>query len=300
MPRIRLSSRLSNHNGVDMSNPGMPARPSLNADSNQNPYRGAVLVLIGTAFLGTGGALVAGLLLANPVVLDAAVSLGLATGILIGVLESQIARAKPPKSDAGPPMPAPTEKPETPAETPATPEADGSKQSPLQRVHAAWHWLWLHDLGTKEIFRIGTAGAGFAVIAILLLFNFAPTPVAPLMAGIVAVLFLGTAGLAATAAHYLADIDSAWLPEAQSLCRGARVLAWILAAAAVSIGLEWAGQITMLRILHFSVLAINAAVCYSLLRAKRRGDEGRSGDFPPGHRGSFSTGEPCEHLGQHP
>ncbi len=258
-----------------MVNSRVPGPPSPRAESNQNPYRGPVLVLIASAFLSTGGALVAGLLLANRVVLDAAVSLGLATGVLIDVLESQIARAKPPKSDAGPPIPVPAEKPETPAETPATPEADGPKQSLLQGVGAAWHWLWLHNLGTKEIVRIGTAIAGFAVIAILLLFNFAPTPVAPLMAGIVAALFLGAAGLAATAAHYLADIDSAWLPEAQSLCRGARVLAWILASAAVSIGLEWAGQNTVLQILHISVLAINAAVCYSLLRAKRPGNDGR-------------------------
>ena len=262
--------------------------PSPSAESNQNPYRGPVLVLLASAFLGTGGALVAGLLLANPVVLDAAVSLGLATGVLIDVLESQIARAKPPKSDAGPPIPVPAEKPEAPAETPAStepetpasPEADGRKQSLLQRVGAAWHWLWLHNLGTKEIVRIGTATAGFAVIAILLLFHFAPTPMAPLMAGTVAALFLGASGLAATAAHYLAGIDSAWLPEAQSLCRGARVLAWILASAAVSIGIEWAGQNTVLQILHIPVLAINAAVCYSLLRAKPPGNDGRPGIIP--------------------
>ena len=267
-----------------MVNSITPGPPSPSAGPKQNPYRGPVLVLLASAFLGAGCALVAGLLLANPVVLDAALSLGLATGILIDVLESQIARVKPAKSDAGPPTPVPAEKPETAAspepETPATPEANGRKQSLLQRVGAAWHWLWLHNLGTKEIVRIGTAAAGFAVIAILLLLNFAPTPVAPVMAGIVAALFLGAAGLAATAARYLADLDSAWLPEAQSLCRGARVLAWILASAAVSIGLAWVGQNTVLQILHISVLAIDAAVCYRLLRAKRPGIATSPETFP--------------------
>lgn len=67
MPRNGLLSTLLNGNGLDTSNSGMPAPTSSDAGSNQNPYRGPVLVLTASAFLGTAGALVAGLLLANPV-----------------------------------------------------------------------------------------------------------------------------------------------------------------------------------------------------------------------------------------
>ena len=42
-----------------------------------------------------------------------------------------------------------------------------------------------------------------------------------------AALCLVAAGLAATAVHYLAEIDPAQLPEGPGLCRGARVMAWL-------------------------------------------------------------------------
>ena len=59
----------------------------------------------------------------------------------------------------------------------------------------------------------------------------------------------------------------AGLPEAPGLCRGARVTAWILAVAALSCGLAWAGLQAVVQILHFAVLGIAAAVCYGLYRA---------------------------------
>ena len=48
-------------------------------------YRIVVLVLIPSALLGAIAALVGGLLLGNRVLLDAAVALGVATGVLVGV-----------------------------------------------------------------------------------------------------------------------------------------------------------------------------------------------------------------------
>jgi regulator of protease activity HflC (stomatin/prohibitin superfamily) len=98
----------------------------------------------------------------------------------------------------------------------------------------------------------------------------APTP---LVAGIVAAFCLAGAGLAGTAARYLAGVDPSRLPESPGLCRGARVAAWILVAAALSCGLVLAGLQPVLRILEFAVLAINAAVCYGLFRSRQpRGD----------------------------
>jgi regulator of protease activity HflC (stomatin/prohibitin superfamily) len=52
------------------------------------------------------------------------------------------------------------------------------------------------------------------------------------------------------------------------------MVAWILALASLSIGLQWAGQQTILRILHFVLLMVNIAVCYGLITAPPPGDLG--------------------------
>ena len=67
------------------------------------------------------------------------------------------------------------------------------------------------------------------------------------MAGIAAALCLAAAGLCATAARYLEGVDPSRLPEAPGLCRGARVIAWILVLAALSCGLAWAGLQAIVR-----------------------------------------------------
>src|ERR1700722_17561495 len=61
-----------------------------------DPYRGVVFVLLVAALLGAAVALIGGRALENPVLLDAAVTLGLSTGVLIGVVLTQTARSKPP------------------------------------------------------------------------------------------------------------------------------------------------------------------------------------------------------------
>ena len=68
-----------------MSFSGMPGPSSPHSDSTRDPYRGVVVVLLALAVLGTVGALAGGLTLSNPVLLDAAVTLGLSAGMLIGV-----------------------------------------------------------------------------------------------------------------------------------------------------------------------------------------------------------------------
>src|SRR5580700_10971426 len=83
--------------------------------SKPDPYRGVVIVLLALACLGTAAAALGAMTLGNPVVLDAAVTLGLSTGVLIGVVRARHARAKPPKSDDGRSTPVPAEAAETPA-----------------------------------------------------------------------------------------------------------------------------------------------------------------------------------------
>jgi regulator of protease activity HflC (stomatin/prohibitin superfamily) len=85
-----------------------------------------------------------------------------------------------------------------------------------------------------------------------------------LAAGLVAALSLIGAGLAAIAARYLATIEPAQFPESPGLCRGARVIAWILVLAAASVLLAWRNQWIIVRILYYIILFIDAVICYSL------------------------------------
>jgi regulator of protease activity HflC (stomatin/prohibitin superfamily) len=242
--------------------------------SERDPYRGVVLVLLALTLLGAAGALAGGLALANPVLLDSAVTLGLSTGVLIGVALTQKARARPRKSGHEASSPAPPEAARTKAPIGASP-ADGA--SVIARAAAVasvpvriWHRF--RSLGESGI-AIPTAVAGALASAFLLLHNFSATPPGARAAGVAAALCLIAAGLAATAVHYLADIEPARLPESQGLLRGARIVSWILAMAAASMGVEWAGQQTVLRILHLGVLTANLAVCYGLLTTRRPADE---------------------------
>ena len=74
----------------------------MNADRSEtnvrDSYRGVVLVLLVTAALGTMVALVGGVLLANSAILAVAITLGLASGALVGVLNAQHVRTNRRKS----------------------------------------------------------------------------------------------------------------------------------------------------------------------------------------------------------
>jgi len=201
---------------VETQRPATPDPPSPHSPLRRDPYRGAMLVLLAAAFLGTLSAVSGGLLLENLVLLDVAVTLGISTGVLAGVALAQRERAKPPALQAS-------------AEA-APPAGDDSnvKRRPLEIVFEIGRRL--RDLkGTDVInrIRIGTGAAGLAAIGLVLWVNLSTIVPVPLVAAMAAaVCFIG-AGLAATAVRYLADLDRASIPEAPGLCRGARVVAWI-------------------------------------------------------------------------
>jgi regulator of protease activity HflC (stomatin/prohibitin superfamily) len=245
--------------------PGISDPTSQRSDYKRDPYRGVVIVLLAASLLGTAGAVAGGLALANPVLLDAAITLGLSTGVLIGVALAQTSDGRA----SGPPPPG---EPATPALSQVTPSTRGAAVSPRRTRVLLWIGHWSRDFRTMRHVRVGTAAAGLLVTCLLLVLNLpaAAIPQAPLVAAIAAALCLGGAGLTAIAVRYLVDIDPVRLPEAPGLCRGARIVAWILVLAAAAMGLAWAGQQTLLRILHVVVLTINAAVCYGLLAVKRR------------------------------
>jgi regulator of protease activity HflC (stomatin/prohibitin superfamily) len=189
-----------------------------------NPYRAVVLVLLGGALLGVAAALGGGLALGNPVLLDAAVALWLATGMLLPLAWSR----------------------EVPPALPA--------------------------LISPIVAGIGLGGVLLAVVARL---SPASPPSLPVSAA-AAALALAAAGLSATAAGYLAGVDPEQFREGPGLSRGARVLGWILALAAMAIGLAAAGCDGAVRAIHVVVVVLEGVVCLELFRSKPLSDAGAS------------------------
>jgi regulator of protease activity HflC (stomatin/prohibitin superfamily) len=258
-----------NHKDAEVAMPARPDRPSAPWDSTRNPYRGVVFVLLLAALLGTIAAVVGGFILLNPVLLDVAVTLGLATGVLIGVAVAQTARARAAKSVEEISIPEPAAKPEAAALPEKPRKLDAAILSPRLTAARVWMVRKLKNLGLMGIIRTGTACAGLVGLILVLLRPTVPGISPPLLvAGIAAGVCLAAAALAAMGARYFARIEAEILPEAPWLCRGARVIAWILVLAATSEGLQSAGLTTILQILHFTVLIISAAVCYGLVSAK--------------------------------
>ena len=245
--------------------------------ASRDPYRGVVFVLLAVTLLGTGAAVVVGLVLANRVLVDAAVTLAIASGMLIGVALAQSARTRAPRPDTEAPI----------APSAAEPAATGEEGSAIAEGSTAtsgasvlWRWIeWPRDVDAVDTARGGTVAVGLLAVGLVLLLDFAPVSLPALTAGLAAALCLAAAGLAATAAHYLADVDPERLPEGAGLCRAARLVAWVLVLAALSIGFEWAGQQTALEFLHLAVLVTNVALGYGLLTAARSGGRPRK-TFP--------------------
>jgi regulator of protease activity HflC (stomatin/prohibitin superfamily) len=247
----------------------MLKRLSPTAARARDPYREVIAILLVGALAGVAGAGVGSTMLANPVLLDTAVAFLLAAGMLLGVLVAQISRAKPPTVVE----PAPELGLAEPVESSASPDLwtaeEGRNPHSVTGDIRARIEHWFGRLGTLGKIGVGTVAVGVFAIGQVLTQTFLIIAVTPRQAGIAAAACLVAAGLAATAAHYLASVDVEVLPEAPGLCRGARVMAWILVLAAGSMGLEWARQHALLEVLHYAILIVNAAVCYTLFMAVR-------------------------------
>jgi membrane protease subunit HflK len=281
--------------------------PAKEASSSEAQYRAVLAVFLGAALLGAAGAVAGGFRFGNPVLLDVAITLGLSAGILSGVLVTQILRTRsskavPEVSTAAPvmvpePLPELVLVAEAPAPEPRLATAPGPSEetevsAPKEELKAEGKsaivhptdfplrfWNWFRGLGAAGMMRVSLATAGMFAIGATWRTTLPAILPTPLEAAIAAGVCLIAAGLAATAVHYLADIEPTRLHEAPELCRGARVVAWILVLAAASMGVEWLWQLTILRTLHFVVLAINLAVCYGLFSIKRP-EAGVPGTFP--------------------
>ena len=78
-------------NGMTHSN--VPTPPPVHPDTGPDPYRAVVLLLLSGSVLGIVSAFVAAQMLGNPVLLEVAITFGIAAGILIGIAVTRIMRS---------------------------------------------------------------------------------------------------------------------------------------------------------------------------------------------------------------
>jgi regulator of protease activity HflC (stomatin/prohibitin superfamily) len=285
------------HNVGERISSGTPIPERAHSAPERDRYRGVVTVLLMAALCGAGLALAGAMWFGNLVLLDAAVTLGLTAGILITVAVMQVVRSKPPKMEsasipplqreavAAPEALGPPESPGAgePAKAPASgdgfaayaavrlgeaPEAESRPGDRLIRIRR-----WFHEIDELRVLCLVIAGYA----GVVLLFLSLSANRHGLLATAIAVAACWTgAGLAFTAGGYLAAADRVQLPEAPGLTKLARVAAWILVTAGVSIGIEWIGQQTIVRMLHFAALGVNAALCIGLFLLERPREEPKS------------------------
>jgi regulator of protease activity HflC (stomatin/prohibitin superfamily) len=186
-------------------------------------YRSVVLLLLAAAIAGAVLAGVSGLALRNPVVVDAALALLLASSALLGVAWAEATRAHP--------------------------------REPRIKIRD-----WQGGLGIVCVLGLTVALAARWS---------PPRPLSLAVVATVLALILAAAGVTGSAATYLAAVDPERLPEGPGLSRGARVLAWVLVAAALAVALAWAGVLGAVRALHLLVLALDTIVCCEFLFAAR-------------------------------
>ena len=275
----RESPPISPRNGAEIPTPEPPLSPD--SGSRRDPYRAAVLVLLAASLLGAAGAIAGVKWIANPVLLDVAVTLGIAAGILIGVAFAQTVRVRLPKKIKE------TREPDLALPPEPLPDARIRPFKAISQLRARLRvfgvitapiWQWLRNAEEELVLiRVAIAPLGLAAIIYVLTQNTVLLPKAPATSAlppvppvlwIGAALLLIAAGLAAVTVSYLAEIEPARFPEASGLRQGTRVVAWILLLAAASMGLLWARQYSILEVLHYVILAVDATVCFSLLTVK--------------------------------
>ncbi|HEY7059413.1 MAG TPA: SPFH domain-containing protein [Vicinamibacterales bacterium] len=252
------------------------------AQAAPNQYRGVVVTLLVTAIAGFMAGVVTGILLGNPVVLEMAVTLLIATGVLVGVVmsrpglrrreqdlfqsgssgedhDAQRASAVEPLSEP-PDLPVRQSFPQSSAAGHAGSDlADRFAGTPARERATDWRAL------IRRYVRVATAATSAVAIVSVWLFGVMPVPLEPLTAALAACACLAAAGLAATAVRYLADIANPTFPESHALAQAARIVAWIAGLAGASIGLQWAGQQAAIRVLSGIATIINVALCSGLL-----------------------------------
>ncbi len=270
--------------------PDEPARRS----SELDPYRGVLRLLVALAALGAIGAFGAAIAIPAPAALDAAVTLGLAAGVIGGAAKARALRRRRPhraaeplavprvEAEARPPDATPSVTSEQPVSTseppptasteppaPAAPTTEAAVAGPVspERTKAPERIAPPSPAEELDNTRTWVAGATITVIALehvwLLGTAFRPGWVAT---GLVVAACLAAAGVAGLAARYLMSVEAAQLPESSSLGRGARVTAWVLVLVAIAATAAGFGLTAVFWVAHLLAATVIVGTCIGLFR----------------------------------
>lgn len=253
-------------------NPVAPSRPPVPDAVPPDRYRGIVLVLWAASLLGMVASFWAAVVLANVILLDTAILLLIAAGVLIGVLLAQQRRARPaaevPSRTAG--SATATASSSGASRDDAVVEGDGTSNtsaSPAWRLPADLpeHLRRRAEAAALPAVRVVTGGAA-TLMLLVSWFVYAP-PVAPTWQVATAVMAAAAAaaGIAMTAARYLDAIDPATFPEAPALCQGARLVGWYFVLGAASVALAWGLQFNAIHTLRVLTFVPLASLCVGML-----------------------------------
>jgi regulator of protease activity HflC (stomatin/prohibitin superfamily) len=229
-------------------------------------YRSVIFALLAAALMGIAGAIAGTVMTSDIVLLQVAITLYLAVGILIGVATAQSQRARSAIAQVASPESSPAAEDGSPEPQPP-PKIEPSILIRRLKLVSESVQQWTKSLGVLGIIRVSTV-VGAVVLLSMLMFTLPQSRPTAVLSAVVAAVCLLAASFAAIAARYLGQIDLLELPEAQALCQGSRLLAWILGLAALSAGLAWAEQQAIVRVLSFVLLLVNAALCYGLFTVR--------------------------------
>ncbi len=241
--------------------------------AERETYRSVVGVLLALAALGSVGLAMGGIVLANAVLVDAAVTLGLFAGMLVGVMLTQLTPLKPLESSV---VLVPAE--ETSVD-PTPVHVEG--RSLASRLDAITRWrsvagraaAWLPDARERANSRFATAAAGLgATLFIRMIGPTQPTALTFTTAGVAVLILAAGAGLTAVVVRYLTGLNATALPEAEGLSRASRIAGWVVAGAGLTAIFQWLRLDPAVRIVDFAVIAINFSICYGLLAYQRAED----------------------------
>ncbi len=249
-----------------------PIRQQFARDS----YAGVILVLETCSFLGSALTVFLGSWAANPALLDAGLSLGVALIVLLGIAAARasageaeskgrvaLERASDQGEGAGPKGEGPAEPDHVPSSESRRPRAAASSTR-LER----WLATWPGKVASASTFfrAAGVVGGVGALVLVPEVFTRGrPGGVAGILGPVICL--LGVI-FAATTARYLTSVDGSRFPEAAGLARGARLSAWVLVLALVATGLAWSGSVAAARVVHGAILLAVAGVSYQFLRVR--------------------------------
>lgn len=234
-----------------------PSAPTYEA--RRDPHASVIAFLLAASVVGAAAAVYGGRVIVNKALFDIAVALGIAAGMLFGVLAASLRQRIVPA-----PIAPPAAEPDAPA---AEPDA---KIGPLP-----WTWREMrgqlqtlfHRYSRPRVLSLAVAAGGaIAIAAVLMRLEYLMLPSAR-EEEIGAGALLAAVIVATLASRYLNSIDPEALREAPALARAARVMAWLFTIAGLSIGAVAADQRVIARVLHFAIAGVVIAVVYALFRA---------------------------------